>query len=160
MKRQNPNDKITEHIQKFGWHCLHVSPTDADGDVLRFSYSIGFTESYGQPEILIFGLAREKTHPLLSECATLLSAGATFVTDSPDDRVLANDYKVVFRPVPASAFGEYLGTATRYYGTRRFSALVMYLPDRAGLFPWQEGYDGMQVDEAMRITGSPEFGNA
>ena len=134
-------------------------PTEADGDALGFSYSIGFAESYGQPEILIFGLPRDKAHALLTECASLLSAGATFVADTPDDRVLANDYKVVFRPVLASGFGEYLGTARRYYGTRGFSALVMYLPDRAGLFPWQAGYDGIQVDEAMRITGSPEFGN-
>ena len=158
--RQSPNELIAEHIREYRWHCLHVFPTASDSEHSNFSYSIGFTESFGQPEILIFGLSRDKAHALLAECASLLSDGAAFEPDVEDDRVLANGYKVVFRPVLASRFREYLGTARRYYGARNFSALVMYLPDRDGRFPWQSGYDGKNVDEAVSITGPPEAGTA
>lgn len=158
--RENPTDVIAQHIRKYGWHCLHVHPTEGDDEALKFSYSIGFTESFSQPEILIFGLSRDKAHALLSECASLLSSGTAFEPDVEDDRVLDNGYKVVFRPVLASRFGEYLGTARRYFGARSFSAIVMYLPDREGKFPWQSDYAGMDVDEALSITGPPEAGRA
>lgn len=44
------NQRISENIREYGWHCLHVFPTKESQD--KFSYSIGFEESYGSPEIM------------------------------------------------------------------------------------------------------------
>lgn len=144
------NRGIADNIRNYGWHCLHVFPTEEDQD--KFSYSIGFAESYGAPEILIFGLERDKAHALLNECANLLKAGHVIQTDVEDSNVLAGGYNVVFKPVRSDCFGEYLGTAGRYYQDRPFKAVVMFIPDRDHRFPWQAGYDDIPADESLAIV--------
>lgn len=143
------NQRISENIREYGWHCLHVFPTKENQD--KFSYSIGFGESYGALEVLIFGLEREKAHALLNECAQLLKGGHTIQPDVEDANVLAGDYTVVFKPVRPDCFGEYLGTASRYYQGKPFGAVVMFLPDRQHRFPWQPGYDDIPAGEPLAI---------
>lgn len=72
--------------------------------------------------------------------------------DAEDAELLANGYKLVFRPLRADCFDEYLGTALRYYGNTPFGAVVLFLPDRNHRFPWQPGYDGPPTHEALRIV--------
>ncbi len=144
------NQQISDHVQRFGWHCLHVFPTGEGGD--HFTYSIGFGESYDAPEVLVFGVERDKAHALLSQCAQMLREGHTIVAEAEDSAILSNDYKVIYKAVLPEHYGEYLGTAMRYYGEREFSAVVMFLPDRQHRFPWQPGYDGMQADEPLSIV--------
>ena len=144
------NQRISDNIRAHGWHCLHVFPTKEDQD--QFSYSIGFAESYGAPEVLIFGLAREKAHGLLNECAQLLKSGHTILPGIEDANVLAGDYTVVFKSVRPECFGEYLGTALRYYQGKPFGAVVMFLPDRQHCFPWQPGYDHIPAGEPLAIV--------
>jgi hypothetical protein len=144
------NKRISDNIREFGWHCLHVFPTeDSHG---KFSYSIGFGESYGSPEVLIFGFEREKAHDLLNACAEMLQDGHTIRNSVENPNVLKGSYNVVFRPVRSTCFGEYLGTALRYYQDRPFGAVVMFLPDREHRFPWQSGYDYISADESLAIV--------
>ena len=147
------NETIAGHVRQYGWHCLHVFPTKDDGAHVGFTYSIGFVQSYDAPEVVIFGLSREKAHALLNQCAQLFATGDKVEPDVEDGRILARDFKVVFRSIPRAAYDEYLGTAVRYYGDSEFPALLMYLPDKSGLFPWQAGYSGMDASEALSITG-------
>ena len=144
------NKKISDNIREYGWHCLHVFPTKETHD--KFSYSIGFEESYGAPEVLIFGLDREKAHALLNACAEMLQDGHTIQNSVENPNVLNGGYKVVFRPVRSTFFSEYLGTAQRYYQDRPFGAVVMFLPDREHRFPWQTGYDDIPADESLSIV--------
>lgn len=144
------NQKIADNIGKYGWHCLHVSPSEEGQD--RFSYSIGFGETYGAPEVLIFGRDRDNAHSLLNECADLLKAGHVIQPDVEDSNVLAGGYNVIFKSVRADCFGEYLGTARRYYQGKPFKAVVMFIPDREHRFPWQTGYDYIPADESLAIV--------
>ena len=144
------NRRISDNIREYGWHCLHVFPTEQGQD--KFSYSIGFGESYDAPEVLIFGLERDKAHSLLNECAQLLKGGHTILPGVEDANVLAGDHKVVFKPVRPDRFGEYLGTALRYYQGKPFSAVVMFLPDRQHRFPWQPDYDDIPAEESLAIV--------
>lgn len=143
------NAQIAEHIRRFGWHCLHVHPNRPDQKL--FTYSIGFNQTYGSPEILVFGVGTDKAHALLSECASLLASGLTFVLGAEDDRVLVAPYNVVLKPVRTDALHYYCGTAVRYYGRDDVSAAVMFLPDRENRFPWNPAYDGADQAEAMSI---------
>ena len=131
-------------------HCLHVLPTQEGQD--RFTYSIGFAESYAAPEVLIFGLEQQKAHALLNECAVLLKSGRGIQPNVEDPDVLAGGYKVVFRPVRQDCLGQYLGTALRYYQARPFGAVVMFIPDRHHRFSWQSGYDGTPAKESLTIV--------
>ena len=144
------NLQISDNIREYGWHCLHVFPTKDDQD--QFSYSIGFGESYGAPEVLIFSFKREKAHALLNECAQLLKNGHTISPGVEDADILDGGYSVVFKSVRPEFFGEYLGTASRYYQGRTFSAVVMFLPDKEHRFPWQPGYDYIPADEPLAIV--------
>lgn len=144
------NQEIADNIRKYGWHCLHVFPTEEGQD--KFSYSIGFADSYGAPEVLIFGLERDKAHALLNECANLLKGGHVIQTDVGDPNVLAGGYDVVFKAVRSDCFGGYLGTAARYYQDKPFKAVVMFIPDRGHRFPWQAGYDYIPADESLAIV--------
>ena len=144
------NQRIADNIREHGWHCLHVFP-NVEGQE-KFSYSVGFTESYGAPEVLIFGLEREKAHALLNECANLFKNGHKIAPEAEDSNVLAGDYSVVFKSIRPEFFGEYLGTAIRYYQERPFTAAVMFIPDRAHHFAWQQGYSDIPADEALAIV--------
>lgn len=149
-KLQAQNQRILDNIRSHGWHCLHVFPTKDDQD--RFTYSIGFSESYSAPEIVIFGVSREKAQAALNECAWLLRNGHAIRTDVEDGNVLAGGYHVIFKSIRPEYFGEYLGTAVRYYQDRPFDAVVMFFPDREHRFPWDEGYDYIPMDEALAIV--------
>ena len=141
---------VQEHIREFGWHCLHVAPNESDQTA--FSYSIGFSESYGQPEVLIFGLDREKAHALLAECAHLLREGGSIEENKADDRILSGGYEVVFLPLRPEHYSEYVGTALRYYAGKSFSAVVMFLPDSEHRFPWQPDYNYIDATESLSIV--------
>lgn len=144
------NHQIAANIREHGWHCLYVFSNQEDEE--PFSYSVGFEDSFGAPEIVVFGLDKEMAHSLLDECAHLLREGHRFAADVPNDSVLADDYQVVFKPLRAEYVGAYLGTAQRYYGLRPFRALVMFLHDMNHRFPWDEGYNGAAAEEALKLV--------
>ncbi len=141
---------IALNIQKFGWHCLHVFPTEVGH--AQFTYSIGFTESYGAPEMMVFGLPKEKGHGVLSACAALLKEGHKFEADMPDDNVLSGGYQVICKSVRSRCLPEYFGTAMRYYEPQFFQALVIFIPDKNHRFPWKMTYEGAPATEALNIV--------
>lgn len=144
-----PQQTITQHIQQFGWHCLHVHPVKTEQ--LGFSYSIGFIETFKSPEIMLFGATPDKAHALLSECAYLLKSGHQFLPDVEDSEVLAGGYKVIFKNINQKYICEYLGTATRHYQKNDIQAMIMFLPDASHLFPWHKGYDYIDQSEGLRL---------
>ena len=144
------NQTIAGHIRDYGWHCLHVWPDEEGQDA--FTYSIGFAESFGAPEVLVFGLPRDTAHAVLGVCADLLRAGHAIQPGVEVGEVLDGGYRVVFWPLRDEWRGEYLGTAERHYGDVPFGAVVMFLPDREHRFPWQDGYAGPPADEALAVA--------
>jgi Domain of unknown function (DUF4262) len=171
---------IALNIRKYGWHCLHVFPTSPGPNPLlanpllanpllanpllanpgvptpvestQFTYSIGFAESYGVPEMMVFGLPHEKGHGVLSSCAALIKEGQRFEADVPNGEVLAGGYQVICKPVRPRHFEDYLGTAMRYYGPQPFEALVIFIPDKNHRFPWKMSYAGAPATEALSIV--------
>ena len=146
----NGEDRIRHDIAHYGWHSVSVFPDNDDQD--RFTYTIGFSESYQAPEVAIFGLAGERAHRLLGVCAALLEKGGSLEVEVPDDRLLQGGYRVMFKEMKKAAFPEYLGTATRYFGHADFRCVVMFFPDSQGRFPWETGYDYIRVDEGLKIV--------
>jgi hypothetical protein len=148
--RGSGRSRIEQDIAKYGWHSLHVFPENETQN--RFTYTIGFSETYNGPEVAIFGLDRERAHELIGICASLLAKGENLEVELPDDRLLKGGYKVMFREVVKEAFPEYFGTATRYFGNSDFRAVVMFFPDAQGRFPWEAGYSYIPVEEALKIV--------
>ena len=150
MSESSAESKVQSDIVEFGWHCLHVLPREGD-DHAPFTYTIGFTETFGHPEIAIFGLKRETTHAILADCATDIRAGTRYVTDVPLSGVLGGDVQVKFKRVRDDCIPEYFGTATRHYGGTKFEVWVMFWPNKEGLFPGQ-GFDSSLQTEALNVV--------
>lgn len=145
MKR--PDSKIADHIRDYGWHCLHVSPRVGETGA-SFTYTVGLHASYDHPELMIFGLDRDKSHAILTTCVDMIRSGTRFPTNEPVGNVLARDFKVMFRRVHPQHFGEYLGTAIRHYGHRNFGAFVLFWPDKEHRFVWESENLPSQVEAA------------
>ena len=64
--------RIVAGIAEHGWYGIHVHE---DGDFPGFSYSIGFWESVGAPEFLIYGLPKGLMHSMLWEMFRQFKAG-------------------------------------------------------------------------------------
>lgn len=131
----DPLVKVKADIEQFGWHCLHVYPRVGE-DGIGFTYTIGLFASYGHPEIIIFGLSKETSHAILNDCAEAIKGGARYAVGEPISNVVGGNVRVYFRPVLANQFSIF-GTASRYYGAVPFTAVVLFWPDKQGLFPWE-----------------------
>ena len=141
-------EKIQEDIEKFGWHFLHVF--DPNGVKNVFSYSIGFEESFNQPEILIFGLGKDVAHEILTDVADDLRNGLKLAVDKRMRGLISGDFDVMFKSVQQKAFSEYLGTAVDYYN-KPFRAWVMFWPDKSNILPLEDGCAVSIQDEALTI---------
>lgn len=142
--------KLKADVRDYGWHCLSVSPrVGEEGE--HFTYSIGLVESFAHPEIMIFGLGSELSHGILTDCVEKIRDGQRFEPDVQYAEVIGGDYQVVFKAVKPDSLPEYFGAACRYYGDRPFPALIMFWPNKAHRFPWQEP-DFASQREALDIV--------
>jgi hypothetical protein len=148
------NDKIIARVrsdvQEFGWHCLSVNPRKGESGE-AFTYTIGLTETFGHPEIMIFGLNNKTSHGILSDCVQMIRDGATLQPDVEYSDVLGGGYKVTFKRVRTECLSEYFGAAVRFYGSKTFSGLVLFWPNKEHLFPWQEA-SSLAQREALNIV--------
>jgi hypothetical protein len=137
MSKESVMAKLRSDVEAFGWHCLSVHPRAGD-DGAHFTYTIGLTETFEHPEIMIFGLGSKVSHQILTDCVELIREGKGFLPDLEYQGVIGGGYKVVFKTMKPRFLSEYFGTAERYYNGRPFVGLVMFWPDKEHRFPWQE----------------------
>jgi hypothetical protein len=142
-------EQIQENIQEYGCHFLFVF--DPNGEFQDFSYTIGLEENYGHPEIMIFGLEKESAHAILADIVEDIKSGITMEPNKKLRNVVGGDFEVMFKPITASAYKEYLGTAVDYYG-KPFRAQVMFWPDKANVLPTEDGCGVTSQDEALAIV--------
>ena len=136
MKLPNPKDEHEEraiaNIERTGLHILNVF---GEGDFPGFSYSVGLTYSYKQPEILIYGLHRETSTDILNHVASLMKEGASFRNGDLSLDVL-DGFECKFKNVHKTHYPEHVGWATwlNDYSTD-FEVLQLIWPNKEGLYP-------------------------
>ena len=124
--------KLLDDVAKFGWHCMKVF---GDNDHEPFTYTIGFFESYGYPELLIYGLPGEVAHSVLTIAAKAAASGKPLNLGEPTEELLEG-YACVFVPVPRAEYAEHVGFARWYYEGDDFPVQQIVWPSKDGLFPW------------------------
>lgn len=124
--------KLLDDIRKFGWHCLNVL---GDEENEPFSYTIGLFQTYGHPELLIYGLPRDLAHSVLTIAADAAADGKPLDLEEPTDALLEG-YPCLFVPVPHSEYPEHVGFGRWYYQGDSFPVQQIVWPSKAGLFPW------------------------
>jgi len=125
---------ILESIAESGVHVEHVATDDGPG----FSFTVGLWETFGQPEVLVFGLEDEVAQDLLDEIADQADEGKTFVVDSSHDGLLQH-YPARFLAVPKGFYREFLGVAVWAYEGDDFPVVQLVWPDKQGRWPWEQG---------------------
>jgi len=124
--------KILDNIAEFGWHCTHIL---AEAEYVEYSFTVGLFQSYGHPELIIFGLPSRVAHDVLSIAAEAAARGAPLDLSAPTDALL-RDQPCCFVEVPASQYYESVGFARWYYQGNAFPLYQIVWPSRSGLFPW------------------------
>lgn len=133
--------KMVEGIAEHGWFSTHVLE---EGDFPGFTYSVGFWESVGAPEFLIYGLPKGLMHSMLWELFRQLKAGRS-VEDGARVSELLEGFDCIMRPIHESHVREHLGSALWYQrhklGTDSgLTGWQIFWPGKEqGLFPWEPG---------------------
>ena len=122
-------------IAETGWWVQAVLPGP---DSPSFAYSVGMTETFGHPEVMVMGFSPELMHTLINGIGELVREGARFGDRDSSDKVIRG-YPVVFREPEDAAAAEFALAAVSRYGKGRFRLLQCFLPDAQGRFPWDEG---------------------
>lgn len=151
-KLPEPDDdtdhKLLADIASHGWHIVGV---DADDAGPGFAFSVGILYTLGHPEILIMGLRPEVAANLINIIGDAIRAGKSFEAGK-QYRDIAVGFPLAFVAMDARYFREYLGYALWFYRALDFSVLQCIWPDKAGVFPWEPGYDSRFFD-VQRVLG-------
>ena len=133
--------KIIANVSNFGCHINQVF--DSEGEDPGFAYSVGFAQSVGQPEVIVFGLG-DLMGGIINDCLSLCREGLE-LRDGVDVYGLIDGHRCVGRAVhPSRIEIDYLNSAIWFHKTqlkRDLESVVQLVwPDASnGLLPWEEG---------------------
>ena len=145
--------KLLDDIREYGWHCIGVV---GDHKHEPFTYTIGLFQSYGHPELLVYGLPRDIAHSVLAIAAEAAATGTPIDLDKPTDMLLEG-YPCVFVPVPLVQYAEHVGFARWYYAGDSFPVQQVVWPSKDGLFPWHP-HASLTLRAMQPVLGQRESG--
>jgi hypothetical protein len=135
-------DKFAWMIETNGWLLEPVAArTDIDPPIPGYSYTIGFEETFGFPEVLIVGLKPVHARGLAGLLADLLRGGTQVPVGELFRGLYDGEQRAALLPVDAEAMADLFTSATAWYGERPFRVVQLAWPDRAGWLPWESGFD-------------------
>ena len=149
---------ILDNVARTGCHINIV--IDPDQQEPPFAYSVGFRETAGQPEVIVFGLSTEMMTFMINETLNQCEAGLV-LSDGVELDGLLRAHKVVGREV-ATRFiiRDYLNSAIWYERRQTGRALdrviqLVWPGAQDGLFPWDKGCDQQVRDlqPALYVAG-------
>ena len=106
-----------------------------------YAYTVGITETYGCPELLIFGVGEQIANVVFHSVVDKIKNGSRFADGAllVDVLNLPCAIKVISdeaaRPFALHVFARYERASLK----PNFQQVVY--PDRAGVFPWEKDYD-------------------
>lgn len=142
--------RILDCVENDG--CFVTGVFDPEGNEPNFAYSIGFTKSLGQGEVIVFGLS----HSLMQQMVNLIwkacDDGARLVEGAKFPGIL-DGFEVVARAVAkeritSDLFNSAMWFHRRTFGTELCEAYQIVWPGaQQGLFPWDEGCDDYVISQ-------------
>lgn len=104
-----------------------------------FAYTVGLEETYGHPELIVFGLPYEVAHGVLNDLAARIKQDSLALNDNDSDDRTLRGQRVFFRTVRSELVGKYLRIA--YVLSDSTRAVQVVWPDPFGKFPWEDGFE-------------------
>ncbi len=143
MTRSSADPDLTEHersvlgrLEATGWFVNMIA---ADDSGPGFAYSFGLYRTFQYPEIILFGLPEDVMHQLINDIGRQLRSGSPGYWDGSESSDLLEGYRCQFRRVVPGWYKTTLTWASWFYRSSDFPALQLFWPDKAGLFPWEQG---------------------
>lgn len=127
---------VHDHVSTFGWHIHGVF---ADPGRIGWTYTIGFGDSLGHPDLVVYGLEQSVAHILLNDIGDALADGQTLLEGERYPGFLV-DVDIEFRAALPQWGPAHFGQARDWYGSFP-NVWQVVLPDRDNRFPGEPGED-------------------
>ena len=136
--------QLLADIEQFGFQVTTV--VDPDGGNPPFSYSVGFTQSLGQGEVIVVGLAPESGNWVIHDFYEKVREEGIRFADGLRISEILSEAELVCRAVPqAKITRDYLNSAIwfhrRQFGSELAQVFQLVWPDPRGNYPWDEDCD-------------------
>ena len=138
---------VVAHVRQYGVHLVYVNGGECSApgcsgartEGPEFGYTVGLF-GIGHPELLIVGIGMQTGAWVLNELAARIREGGDLL---PGELVTFDDWphRIVVETVPNP--GEILFEANHFYARPPEYSVPAYqlsYDDKAGRFPWEEGY--------------------
>ena len=135
-------EKIEWMIETDGFAVEPVLP-DTSGEVPRagYTYTIGFPDHAGFPDVVVFGLTPVAARGLLGLVADLCRGGTAIPLDAELVGLLDNELRCRFAHVDMAEWAGLFATAEAWYRGAPFEVVQLIYPDRNGFLPYEAGYE-------------------
>jgi hypothetical protein len=153
--------ELIRNVAEFGWQCLSVGAGD---DEPGFSYTIGLWETFGAPELIVFGLDSGLMYEMLACMVDALRRGAR-VDEGARWPLLRNHDCISRRVHPSQINRDHFNSALWYRRHRGeappLEAYQLFWPGvEDGLFPWEAGCSARVRELQPRLDLPAEHGLA
>ena len=140
-KMQEVKNNIANMAKQYGHTVMYIF---GDEDSPSFHYTVGLWDTYGHPEIIVFGLPPETGKTILNIVAEKIKDKGTpnklvFQT-GVDQNDIAN-LPLQFIDAKPKYVNEHFMAAINYNKTDQFPIMQLVLCDRNGKFPWDKDCD-------------------
>jgi hypothetical protein len=136
---------ILRRVRKYGWTSVGVR---ADAEMSSFTYTIGFWQTLGSPDIVVAGIEDRPADMLLWEAFRGIKSGELTLAEGEPWRGWLQNGDYVWRQVhPSQWTTSNFGSGFWYNETHPSGrpppppAFQLVSPDFAGRLPWEAGYD-------------------
>lgn len=107
-----------------------------------FAYSLGAWESYGAPELIVFGLDADLATDIINHVMAEYVAGRRFRCGVPELEVVGNGLPVFFLEADPAIARIFATFTDWYYERQPFPLWQIVWPGKNGRFPWDADYPG------------------
>ena len=153
------SEKIEWMIETNGW-AIEAVPArhDLDPPFPGYSYTIGFEDAFGFPDVALFGLTPVASRGMFDLVASLLGGGTEIPLGVAVVGLLDNDLRCAFAPLDMARWGQLFTTAVSWQRRSRrpadgVSMVQLLWPDRDGWLPSEAGFD-RRLRFAQPVIGS------
>ena len=149
--------RIANNVEEHG--CSIMSVFDPDGVQQEFSYSIGFERTTGQPEVIVFSLAKSLRVSMINEVRRQIGECGLKLADGIKISDLVEGHNCVAREITdRDAISEHFGSAIWY--NQRFGSgeierafQIVWPGAQQGLFPWEDGCAPEVIEDQPVLYG-------
>lgn len=156
----SPRDKIEFMLEQEGWAMDAVrARADLDPQMPTYSYTVGFEDRFGFPEVCVFGLKPVTCRGLFDMVADALAGGTEFPVGPAFIGLLDGGQPSAFLPVDAAGAIAMFPSIAEHHtlagqAPDAYRLVQLAWPDPAGALPWEPNFSP-RLAPVQLLLGEP-----